>query len=209
MRAALLNRISLLAMFTMAAPATLMAQPAQDAHLRNDCRLAAQILRTGHPAPHTEWAYRAITKCVDSGPAVLIEKWRGTLPGDSMEMRLLAGTSRYFPQQAVFDAVAAAALNANNTTYQRFRAMRLLASFAMPGIYLSEQDLLNPPARGGIRTFTFSGDQATSQVGELGGVKPEVRALMQRIQDEASDPTLRRVAEEYVKFLAPLEPLPR
>lgn len=174
-----------------------------EAQARGDCRFAAQILRTGQPAPHREWAYHAIGKCADSGPGVLIEKWRGTLPLDSLEMRFLTGATRHFPQRPVFDAVAAAALNANNTAYQRFRAMRLLASFAMPGIYLSEQDLLNPQPGRATRRFAVSGDQATSQVGELGGVKPEVIALMQRIQNEATDPTLRRVAEEYVEFLTP------
>lgn len=30
---------------------------------RNDCRLARQVLESGHPAPHTDWALRQIGGC--------------------------------------------------------------------------------------------------------------------------------------------------
>ena len=32
-------------------------------HLRSDCRLARQVIETGHPAPHGEWAWQYIGFC--------------------------------------------------------------------------------------------------------------------------------------------------
>lgn len=42
-----------LSLATAANPARLAAQSSErdDDHLRNDCRLAAQVILTGHPAP--------------------------------------------------------------------------------------------------------------------------------------------------------------
>ena len=43
---------------------SLKAQAGPDSiHRRNDCRLAAQIIERGHPAPHEQWAYQVAPQC--------------------------------------------------------------------------------------------------------------------------------------------------
>lgn len=45
-------------------------------HLRNNCRLAAQVIRTGHPAPRLEWAYSQIPACGAEGGEALAARLR-------------------------------------------------------------------------------------------------------------------------------------
>jgi hypothetical protein len=201
-------RPSILTLLTMVLTLPLSSLDAQspeseNARLQADCRLAAQIIQTGHPAPHTEWAYAAIRLCPDLGPAVLAERWRGEPLSDTLEIRALAAASRVFPRRVVFDAVASGAVKPQVSTYQRVAAMGLLASFAKPGIYLNHRDLMNPIPGRRIGRITLSGDQGSTQAGELGGVAPEVMLVMARIQADAVDPTVRRIACEYVRFLTP------
>lgn len=182
-------------------PISAQTEQSDDAKARAECRLAAQAIRTGHPAPHIQWAYSVIGRCEDVGAAVLAEKWSGPPLTDTLETRSLAGATRLFPLRRVFDAVSGAALSRSNGLHQRVVAMALLASFAKPGIYLDHRDLMNPTPGRRVARITFSGDQESSQMGELKGVAPEVRAVMQRIEAEAAEPAIRRIAHEYVRFL--------
>ncbi len=86
------------------------AQESRDVHARNDCRLAAQVIRTGHPAPHVEWAYGAILRCDETGAAVLAERWRTVR--DSAEVGSLPWATWNSPaRRIVFDAVAEVVLS--------------------------------------------------------------------------------------------------
>ncbi|HEX8391289.1 MAG TPA: hypothetical protein VF665_02940 [Longimicrobium sp.] len=55
------------------------------ARFRNDCRLAEQILRTGHPDPHREWALAYISRCESAGPVTLAALWRDISAPDEIE----------------------------------------------------------------------------------------------------------------------------
>ena len=55
--------ISSLVPFLLGA-ATLHAQAQPDeVRLRSNCRLALQVIKTGQPAPQTEWALRQVDAC--------------------------------------------------------------------------------------------------------------------------------------------------
>ena len=51
-------------LLTWLAPSLAHGQADRDAiKRRNDCRLAVQVIETGHPAPHKEWAWKYVTFC--------------------------------------------------------------------------------------------------------------------------------------------------
>ncbi len=111
-------------------------QESRDVHTRNDCRLAAQVIRTGHPAPHTERAYGAIQQCDETGVAVLVGQWRTV--SDSLEVVYLAWASSRFPRRVVFDAISEVVLSSAASTEARLQGMSLLATFAKPNVFLGK-----------------------------------------------------------------------
>lgn len=70
-----MRRLTLaLAVGLVAAPQVTAAQERDSVHLRNDCRLAIQAVRTGHPRPHLAWAYQQLRICGAEGAAALAER---------------------------------------------------------------------------------------------------------------------------------------
>lgn len=168
-----------------------------DVHLRNDCRLAAQVIRTGHPAPQRGWAYSVVRLCDQSAPAVLAERWANT--ADTLELAQLAGASAQFPTRVVFDAMASvvrAPADREATIY----AMAVLASFAKPNVGLSLWDLRHPRDGRLPRMVATSGDRVRQ--GDLGDVRSEVLNLLRHAQANSPDPDVRRVASEFLGFLS-------
>ena len=47
-----------------------------EVRFRNQCRFAAQVVATGHPHPHREWALGYVANCEIEGPNVLASIWR-------------------------------------------------------------------------------------------------------------------------------------
>lgn len=163
------------------APATAQRGEADDPHVRNDCRLAAQVLRTGHPAPRRSWAMDAIRRCDVSGPAALASVWREAAPSDTAELGLLFNVTRDFNDRRVVDAVAAAARRSGAPETTRIYAFALLFNYAVPGRYIIIQQLLQPgefPPR--IRYFTHD-DRGKSTRAVLGDLRPEVSAVLRSV----------------------------
>jgi hypothetical protein len=53
------------------APRISTAQASPDSvHHRNDCRLAAQVVASGHPATKRQWAFGTIARCAGAGPVL-------------------------------------------------------------------------------------------------------------------------------------------
>ena len=139
---------SLLALAAVAllvcAPLAGQAGERQDPHLRNDCRSAAQVLRTGHPAPRREWAMDAIRRCDASGPAVLAGVWREAAPSDIMGLDLLFNSTRDFNDRRVVEAASDIARRREAPETTRIYALALLFNYAVPGRYLNMKQLLEP-----------------------------------------------------------------
>lgn len=68
----LMKRVLLMVLIAIV-PTSAAAQPREsvDARHRADCRLAGQILTTGHPTTLRAWAFEMIDQCQDTGPAIL------------------------------------------------------------------------------------------------------------------------------------------
>jgi hypothetical protein len=161
----------------------LSAQPGelQDAHRGDDCRLAAQVLRTGDPAPRREWAMDAIRRCDASGPAVLASVWREAAPSDTTGLGLLFNATRDFNDRRVVEAVSDVARRREVPETTRIYAFALLFNYAAPGRYIIIQQLLQPgefPPR--IRYFTHD-DRGESTRAILGDLRPEVSAILRSV----------------------------
>lgn len=63
-------QLAIFALCACATPACGQANP-DSVHLRERCRFAAQIVATGHPAPHEEWAVAFVRNCGAQGASAL------------------------------------------------------------------------------------------------------------------------------------------
>jgi hypothetical protein len=142
----------LLLAFVLGRPADVEAQP--DDHVaevrhRNNCRLAAQVLRTGHPAPRYEWARRLITSCPVEGPDFLVERWHA-VRGDTAELRDLVFHTGRRRDVRLYDAVRIIAADPARGDAERVGAMLALSRYVDPASAVSFWDLRLPdgPIRG-------------------------------------------------------------
>jgi hypothetical protein len=130
-----------------AAPTLLAQEPggadqSQDRHLRNECRRAGQILQTGQPAPHYEWAIGTIRRCVETGGEVLASVWTRP-PTDSSSLNSLFFASYTLRDGLVTEAAIAAASNGGLPQLVRLNAIRVLVGHAVPRFRMSLTQL--PP----------------------------------------------------------------
>jgi hypothetical protein len=78
--------------------------------LRNDCRLAAQVLTTGHPAPQRLWALQTIGNCRDHSGTAVPAAWNAP-PPDQDGLAWLVAASVSNRDARILDAVMAVAAN--------------------------------------------------------------------------------------------------
>lgn len=150
--------------------------------IQDDCRRAAQVLRTGHPAPRRAWALDAIRRCGESGAAVIAGVWERAAPSDPSELRHLFEVTREFNDRGVVDAVAKVARQADAPDVTRIYAFALLFSYAVPGQYIVVQDLLVVPEGRGPGMAWESHDDAVKQTRPLlGDLRPEVAGVLRAV----------------------------
>jgi hypothetical protein len=178
-------------------PLIAQADERTDAQLRSDCRLAAQIRRTGNPAPHREWAFDTITRCSQSGPNVVAEAWQGA-PADEETLRMLVAATTKLRTRQVFESVGSAARNVHNGRLPRTYALSMLYSFAWPGGSIHVQDLLHPRENRSARVYRASGDGSIANGPDLGDVRDEVRALLAEIVASDQEDGVVRAAREIL-----------
>ncbi len=111
--------------------------------LRNDCRLAAQVLQSGQPANKTTWAAGMIGACPREGPAVLAQLWARPAVDSATADQLLNASVR-IRDQRLASAALAVARNTSNDETVRVIAIGLLYLYADPFGSLSIPDLVPP-----------------------------------------------------------------
>jgi hypothetical protein len=133
MRRSVLLLIGLL----MAGSAHAQANP-DSVKLRNDCRLAAQVLATGHPAPDLEWAHGMIRSCgydewAEAASAAIRRLRSSTNEAElSSEWRHL----RLLKDAGLFSTVLEIAEDRSASVPARLWALRTLATYIDPeGVY--------------------------------------------------------------------------
>ena len=160
-------------------------------HLRNDCRLAAQILTLGRAEPRRDWALQRITACDETGGPALAALWTAPPPPDVAELERLYWSSAGLVDARLLAAVRTAASATSNPTVVRLAALRVLAAYVDPHLDPTIQDL-TPPS-GGERGGQFaqligSVDHRVQTVGELPAAGYHASILTVLAELAASDP---------------------
>lgn len=114
--------------------------------VRNNCRLASQILLTGRPDPHTEWARTQISFCEMTGATMLATVWsRAT--DDATELERLVYDSQRFRDKRLLDSVSVIARDGARTVAVRVAALRTLVGYYAPSrdlpSYWADSDALS------------------------------------------------------------------
>lgn len=151
----------------------------EDAHHRNECRLAAQVLSTGHPAPHYQWALETIWRCEETGAGVLADIWRRP-PADSMALERLVFASYALRDARVTSAAAEAAAAPARPQLVRLNAMRVLVGHVEPSFMIGLRDLTQIDSDS-VRSVYPSVDHVVGRSGpvpvDAGTVAEVLRAL--------------------------------
>ena len=133
-----------LTVITAAPLAAQRATEANDAQLRARCRLAAQVLETGHPGPKYGWAVDEIMVCDESAGPALARHWSSLHDVDREALGHLTFSSRSVRDQRIFDAVLAVAGAPDRAPLIRLSALRVLVSYTDPVLDVSLDDLEHP-----------------------------------------------------------------
>lgn len=176
-------------LLTATTPAKAQDDRAAEVNKRNNCRLAAQVLTSGHPHPRFDWARATIADCEDEGPAYFAAQW-AKAPADTAALRqMIAGSSRVRDAR-VYASLRETATDASRPSLVRVAAMIGLAEYVDPSISIDLSELCVP--EGPINRIRFRGGSAVDVVQipgahPLGSVKDEVLALLNGIATDRTD----------------------
>lgn len=156
---------------------------ALNAKRRNECRLAAQVLDTGHPRPHREWALRYISRCENEGPAVLAAQWRNA-PVAGAELEAIVWSSLRLRDARLYDQLRATAADHSRPSSMRVAAMLVLARYTDPRNAIWLSDLVPPDSIRRIPLVLSSSTGFYPITGEVplsGSIAPQVLALLDEV----------------------------
>lgn len=186
------------------APATMTAQANPDSvHHRNDCRLAEQVLSTGHPAPREEWALGVIWNCRDAGPTLAATLVAAKASMDTAYLNALTAPFIQFRDGHVFAAAFSLVGDRSASVPARVAAIRVLMYAVRPGGYVDPAALPNP------RTVNCFGMPSPHSEVLNGAALPSdyldrVRTLMSRMERDQTEPEGLRHAASCAMFLVRL-----
>lgn len=178
-------------LLTVTTPARAQDDRAAEVNKRNNCRLAAQVLTSGHPHPRYEWARATIVDCEDEGPAYFAAQWTRA-PADTAVLRQMIAGSSLIRDARVYASLRQTATDASRPPVVRVAAMIGLAEYVDPRISIDLSELCVP--EGPITRIRFRGGSAVDVVQvpgaqPLGSVKGEVVVLLNGIAaDRTGEP---------------------
>ena len=193
--------VSMLASLDACAPAMVTAQASPDSiQHRNDCRLAEQVLRTGHPAPREDWALAMIWTCAQSGPAVAEALSVARASSDTAYLNALTSPLIRLRDGSVFAAALTLAGDRGASVPARVAALRALMYAVRPGGYVDFASLGSP------QTINCFGTSATDSRVLNGAPLPanhveSVGVLADGLQKDASEPDAIRSAANCAMLL--------
>lgn len=157
---------------------------------RNECRLAAQVVSTGHPRTKAEWAKDYLLNCEEDAPPVLAGLWRD-LPADTGRVEWLVAISSRIRDGRIYDQARTVALDRSRPDVVRVGAMIVLAQYADPYAGYSLAVLAPPPepVRRVLRPTVGStyGVQLRGPIPITGPVDDAVRTLLAQVAE--TDPS--------------------
>ena len=192
----LMVRLFPIVLICACAPMYVSAQAAPDSvKRRNDCRLAAQVLASGHPAPREEWALAAIWSCPDAGPALATALKAARTSTDSAYLNALTAPLSRLHDGAVFTAAMEVAGDNAASVPARLASFRALITSVHPGAYVDLATLARDDPRmcfssRGVHTVVVAGTPVPADV------RQQVRSLARRIFADISAPRAVHQAAE-------------
>jgi hypothetical protein len=131
-----MKRFLFVAAATVLAAGTLDGQATPDSvKHRNDCRLARQVVVTGHPVPHLRWALGYLAGCGagEQGAAVAQAVRRLRAETDTSVLRPYWSVTGYLLDRRLFEAAEEIAIDRSASTQARVFATSALISVVRPG----------------------------------------------------------------------------
>lgn len=149
---------------------------------RSDCRLASQVLTTGNPAPHREWALRFIGSCGSEGPTALAVQWTRAR-GSGEELEQLVRSSARLRDARLYRELRATAQDPARPPAVRVGAMLVLSRYSDPHNAIWLTDLRPPSPVQRIPLLLSSASHGAQIDGDerVGAVAAEVLALFDGI----------------------------
>ena len=182
------------------------AQAADSVKLRNDCRLAAQVLRTGHPAPQRPWALSKILLCGPEGGSALSQAMRDArASADTALHDALTAPASRFRDGTVFQAAVDVAEDVTADPVARVFAFRVLAWALRPNSEISYVDLTGTRCYGSgpsLHIVVFPGSPLPADYVE------RIHATTQAVLRLAGGPATVRRAAACVSMMTPVPWLP-
>ena len=177
----------------------------EDAQLRNDCRLAVQVLTHDQPANKRGWALDTIDRCDESGPPVLAGMWR-EVAADSASVGHMIYRSVYMRDRRVYNVVSALARDRSVPALKRAAALHLLGRWARPGFTLEYEQFFAPGfesvEKNGVQYSSMSHDTQLEGAEPLpAAIRQEVLGLALEIAASDSNFRLRAAAVQLAKIL--------
>lgn len=174
----------------------------ENVHLRNDCRLAAQALQTGHPAPKTDWALQVIYWCDESGGPALQALWAAPTTDIVALEQLVKGSERLLDQR-VYVAVMAKARDASAPRAVRIAALRVLSAFIANTTAIDQADLMAMPDSNVTRTFSSIDHGIPQFVGSQPltlSARSDFLALLLELSRTDPDSVIRRAGRDLRRW---------
>jgi hypothetical protein len=198
-----------LVMVLACAPAAALAQPdsAHAAQRRNDCRLAAHVLRTGHPAPKSDWALAVIPACGAEGGQALGAAFRAArASADTVALERLTRPALWLRDNSLFDAALEIGADRSASPQARVFAMRTLLWLIVPGGGVGYADLADEV--GGRTRNCLGFGPSTHVVIRRGEPLPSnyeqsIRSLATRIMNDPHEPRPVRRAAACAQLFRP------
>ena len=101
--------------------------------LRNDCRLAEQVLTRGHPADKKDWAWGVIPLCGDRAVAPLVRIWQSRSVSSERLGALVSATAE-LPDRRLYGELRRIAEDAGAPAQLRVAAIVAQAAYVVPQV---------------------------------------------------------------------------
>lgn len=194
----------LLTVVLVSFPAASYAQDerASGAHHRNECRLAGQVLQTGHPRTKREWALEAIRSCEpEVAVPALVRSWMNA-PDDTEHLMRLYRAGRRYRDGRLYMAVRSLASDPGRPQKVRIAALGNLAAQVDRRIAM-DLNLLRPISglRGRWQWVWFWDNHGHSVQGAV-PLPSDARADVRRVAESlANSPVKDALADSALRLI--------
>lgn len=192
--------LSMLLLLVLTAANRGAAQNSAESHARNACRLAQQVLATGHPAPQMHWAVRTIADCGPEGGAAagaFLKGKRSAVAASDSFLNALVESVWGMQDQALLAAALEVAADGEATDYARIQALRVLFSQVRPTLRVGIREIANP-----LRLIEVTADATISGPVLPTDFRQRIRMVTSAIANNASLSGELREAASFVRNTA-------